>query len=266
MAKIRAVVQSLITSFSLGNAIRNGVSTVIAGRPNAGKSTLLNALLQDERAIVSEIAGTTRDTIEEVLTIDGIAFRLIDTAGLRDAQDQIESMGVERAMEKISQSAIITYVFDVTQMRREDVQSDFARLRSSTPSARILTVANKMDLHPYAKREDWTGEHLIEDDIVPMSAKNQMNLQLLREKLVEAIHVAGIDPALPVISNLRHYQALKKVDESLAAVEEGFAQGVTSDFIAMDLRQALHWLGEITGEITTEDLLGNIFANFCIGK
>ncbi|MDX1479219.1 MAG: tRNA uridine-5-carboxymethylaminomethyl(34) synthesis GTPase MnmE [Saprospiraceae bacterium] len=266
VSTIRTVVGQLIESFAYGNAIRSGVMTVIAGRPNAGKSTLLNALLQDERAIVSEIPGTTRDTIEEAIQIEGIRFRLVDTAGLREATDQIEAIGVERALEKVGQSAIVVYVFDVTQLSAADVNRDVADLKEKTTHTQLIAVANKMDLHPHAHAEEWSGEHLPADRILPLSAKNQMNIAYLKEQLVAAVRSGDINPDLPIIANARHHQALLRVDEALQAVQKGFDEGVTSDFIAMDLRQALHWLGEITGEVTTDDLLGNIFANFCIGK
>ena len=266
VAKVRAVVQKLIESFALGNAMKKGVPTVIAGRPNAGKSTLLNALLQDERAIVSEIAGTTRDTIEEVLYIDGIQFRLIDTAGIREAHDQIEAIGVERAMQKVEESAIVMYVFDAQKTSPEDVNQDVGVLDDATLHPNMLVVANKMDRNPYAKQTDWEGEHVKADMVVPISALNVMNLDLLKERLSKLVFSGEIDPQQQIISTSRHLQALKRVDESLQAVQNGFEQAVTSDFIAMDMRQALHWLGEITGEITTDDLLDNIFSNFCIGK
>ena len=264
--EIRDVVSRLMHSFKVGSAMKNGVMTVIAGRPNAGKSTLLNALLDDDRAIVSEIAGTTRDTIEETLQIDGILFRLVDTAGLREAEDTIEAIGVERAMQKVEQSAIMIYLFDVTQLSPEEVNTDISRLVRASGHNALLAVANKMDLNPYLKSEEWAGTSLEADQIIPMSAKNLMNVEYLKERLSQSILDADIDPNLPMITNARHYQALLRVDEGLQAVQDGFENQVTSDFIAMDLRQALHWLGEITGEVTTDDLLGNIFSNFCIGK
>ena len=264
--RVREVVRKLIESFALGNAMKNGVVTVIAGRPNAGKSTLLNALLEDERAIVSEIPGTTRDTIEEVLHIGGIAFRLVDTAGLREAQGQIEALGVERAMQKIEESAIVLYVFDASDLTADEVNRDISKLLDTVAHQRFLAIANKMDRNPYAKTKEWAGEFISEENIIPVSAMNAMNIELLKERLTGLIIDGEIDPNAQIISNSRHHQALKKVDESLQAVEDGFEQGVTSDFIAMDMRQALHWLGEITGEITTDDLLGNIFSRFCIGK
>ncbi len=270
--KIQQLIHSLIQSFQLGNAIKQGVSTVIAGRPNAGKSTLLNALLNEERAIVSEIAGTTRDTIEEVLNIKGVQFRLIDTAGIRDAQDTIEAVGVQRTMEKIEQSAILVYVFDVIQLSPEEVRADLAKLNRE--GIQLLIVANKMDLNPYTKFEHYFEvegsrskvEGLSEESWVPISAINQMNIGYLKDKLYHAVVSQQVSLDDAVVSNIRHYEALQKAYDSLTAVLQGMDAEVTSDFIAMDIRQALHYLGEITGEISTDDLLGNIFANFCIGK
>jgi tRNA modification GTPase len=262
--KIRTLLKALIDSFQLGNVIKNGVNTVIAGRPNAGKSTLLNAMLKEDRAIVSDIAGTTRDTIEEVFNIQGINYRLIDTAGIRDARDQIEAVGVEKTYEKVKQSAILIYVFDVIETSPEEVKADLEKL--ATPGLIILGIANKMDLNPYTKAEHYTNDFLSEDHFIPISAKNNMNLGLLKDKLYEAVVSGDLNTESTIVSNTRHYAALQKAYESLDAVLTNMDQGVTSDFIAMDIRQALHHLGTITGEISTDDLLGNIFGKFCIGK
>ena len=266
--KLRGLLKSLIDSFRLGNAIKNGINTVIAGRPNAGKSTLLNALLNEERAIVSEIAGTTRDTIEEVLNIKGIHFRIIDTAGIREAEDTIEAIGVEKTMEKIQQSALLLYVFDVIETRPEELRSDLQKLIH--PGIHILVLANKMDLNPYTKFEHYFGEDhglpLQKENWIPLSAITGMNVPHLKETLYKAVLEEDINLDSTIVTNARHYEALGNAEESLAAVLRGMESGVTSDFIAMDIRQSLHFLGEITGEISTDDLLGNIFSNFCIGK
>ncbi len=281
--KIQKLIHSLIESFQLGNAIKQGVSTVIAGRPNAGKSTLLNALLNEERAIVSDIAGTTRDTIEEVLNINGVQFRIIDTAGIRQAQDAIEEVGVQKTMEKIEQSAILVYVFDVIQMSPEEVRADLSKLYRE--GVQLLIVANKMDLNPYTKFEQYFPQQEAEvrktndtpleprnpgtpepNQWVPISALNQMNIDYLKDKLYQSVISQQVSMDDAVVSNIRHYEALQKAYDSLTAVLQGMDTGVTSDFVAMDIRQALHYLGEITGEISTDDLLGNIFSNFCIGK
>jgi tRNA modification GTPase len=288
VVKIQSLIQSLIQSFKLGNVIKVGVPTVIAGRPNAGKSTLLNALLNEERAIVSDIAGTTRDTIEEVLNIGGIEFRLIDTAGIREAQDQIEAIGVEKTMEKIRQSALLVYVFDVTAVKIDEVLADVESLRRE--GMHLVVVCNKMDKNPYFKskwlsspadpsipvyffseraasqRQATPARDLKPDQVITLSAIHGMNVPYLKEKLYETVISQKIDLESPIVTNARHYEALHKASESLDDVLRGLNEGVTSDFVAMDIRRALSFLGEITGEVGVEDLLGNIFSKFCIGK
>ena len=302
--KIQSLIQELIQSFQLGNVIKHGVSTVLAGRPNAGKSTLLNALLNEERALVSEIAGTTRDTIEEVLNIQGVPFRLIDSAGIRDAEDTIEAMGVERTLQKVQQSTLLVYIFDVIRTQPEEVRADLEKLVH--PGVEVLVVANKMDLNPYTKFEDYFGKaeeesgksevgsrkldsqglaeeepatagaspgsaangewRIAKSQWIPVSAANHMNLGYLKERLYQTVAARGLDLDNPIVTNSRHYEALRRANESLDAVLRGLDGEVTSDFVAMDIRQALYHLGEITGEISTDDLLENIFSNFCIGK
>ncbi len=269
--KIQGVIKRLLDSFHLGNVMKNGVSTVIAGRPNAGKSTLLNALLNEERAIVSDIAGTTRDTVEERLNINGIQFRLIDTAGIRKAQDEIERIGVERTIAKIADSTLVIYLFDVTESRPEDLWSDVERFLEGskvlTGKSQQLFVANKMDLNPYVKPDEYYKEGLIDkNNLITASAKNKMNIEFLKEKL----HLSVIeDPSLmdqTIVTNSRHFEALNNAFDSLDRVLNGLKSGITGDFIAMDIRQSLHHLGLITGEIHTDDLLDSIFTRFCIGK
>lgn len=268
--KIRARIQQLAQSFSLGNAIKNGISTVIAGRPNAGKSTLLNALLQEERAIVSTIPGTTRDTIEETLVINGIAFRLIDTAGIRIAQDEVEAIGVGRTYEKVKQSRVLVYVFDVIETSPADLHADLEELYRA--DLELLLVANKMDLNPYTKFEQYFNAtyqgswKIASEQFVPIIASANSNLGLLRDRLFELGVKDEVNLGDVVLSNARHYEALTKADEDLERVLRGLQTAVPSDFVAMDIRQSLFHLGEITGQITTEDLLGNIFSRFCIGK
>ena len=262
--KILLLLKNLIDSFHLGNVIKNGVNTVIAGRPNAGKSTLLNAMLNEERAIVSEIAGTTRDTIEEVLNIEGIEFRLIDTAGIRDAQDQIEAVGVTKTMEKIEQSAILIYVFDVSGLSVKEVQADVQQLTGD--KLQVLVVANKMDLNPHLKIEDFYLGNISQQNFISTSAINKMNIPLLKEKLHEMVLHNKINMDNTIVSNARHHEALFNSKTSLEAALNNLEQNISSDFVALDIRQALHHLGTITGEISTDDLLGNIFGKFCIGK
>lgn len=263
--KIQRIIKALLDSFQLGNVLKNGVSTVIAGRPNAGKSTLLNALLNEERAIVSEIAGTTRDTIEEVLNIKGVQFRIIDTAGIRDATDTIEAIGVEKTMEKVQSSALLVYVFDVVDTQPEEVRADLEKLAHE--NIHVLVVANKMDLNPYTEKEHYFPVNSSADyHWVPVSALNKMNIDYLKESLHDAVLSKKVNLESTIVANARHYEALQKAYEDLDRVLQGLASGITSDFVAMDIRASLHHLGEITGEISTDDLLGNIFGRFCIGK
>ena len=247
-------------TFELGNAIKAGIPTVIAGRPNAGKSTLLNKLLKEERAIVSAIPGTTRDTIEEALVINGIQYRLIDTAGIREAHDEIEVIGIARTMEKIEQAAILIYVFDVTSISPSDVLRDMGVIQPA--NAKVILAANKMDLRPYVDPAEYAVDGMT---VIPMSALNSMNIPYLVEMLAEIVR-KDIPENATIISSARHYHALDRAQTRLLAVVEGLEKGVTHDFLAQDIRQAMYHLGEITGEISTEDVLGNIFGRFCIGK
>ena len=262
--KIQSVIQSLIDSFQLGNVIKKGVNTVIAGRPNAGKSTLLNALLKEERAIVSSIAGTTRDTIEEVLNIQGIEFRLIDTAGIRAAQDQIEAIGVEKTLEKVEQSAILIYVFDAMKLIPAVVLEDLEKL--TQPNQVILLLPNKMDKNPTLDPKDYVSHLVPFEHIVTVSALHRMNIEHLKNTLYNLVVQQQINFDDPIVSNTRHLEALQNAHQSLSEVLGGLASGITADFVAMDIRRALYHLGEIVGEVSTDDLLGNIFSRFCIGK
>lgn len=257
--EITRVIGSLIQSFELGNAIKNGVNTVIAGRPNAGKSTLLNALLNEERAIVSHIPGTTRDTIEEVLNIQGINFRLIDTAGIREATDTIEQIGVQRTMEKISQSALLIYVYDAAQITIADLNSDIESLQK--PGITMLLVANKADL--LNLEQLMALPHT--DKAIIVSAKEKQHIDELKSKIYQAAIKEQLSGHETLVTNIRHLEALQKTEEALIRVLSGI-DAVTSDFLSMDIKQALHYLGEITGAVTTDDLLENIFSKFCIGK
>jgi len=265
--KLKALVNEVIQftsqlkeTFHLGNAIKEGIPTVIAGRPNAGKSTLLNKLLQEDRAIVSATPGTTRDTIEEILVIDGIQFRLVDTAGIREAHDEIESMGIQRTMDKIGKASILIYVFDVTTLSPSELAGDIDAIWAE--NAKIILAANKMDLNPYAEPEKWK---IRDYPVIPMSAINSMNILYLRDVIRDSIK-NDIPQDIPMISSARHYHALDRTEVRLNEVLNGLESGVTHDFIAQDIRQALFHLGEITGEISSDDILGNIFSRFCIGK
>ncbi len=260
IADILRIISRLIESFELGNAIKQGVNTVIAGRPNAGKSTLLNALLNEERAIVSHIPGTTRDTIEEVLNINGINFRLIDTAGIREATDTIEQIGVQRTMEKISQSALLIYVYDAASITGEELTSDLENLQR--PGVTILAVANKADLLD----QEQLAELPHTQSAIIISAKQKQHIDELKERIYHAAIKFELTGNETLVTNVRHLEALQKTQEALSRVLTDIDTQVTSDFLAMDIKQALHYLGEITGTITTDDLLDNIFSKFCIGK
>lgn len=260
--KITLVINKLIRSFELGNVIKEGINTVIAGRPNAGKSTLLNALLNEDRAIVSEIAGTTRDTIEEVLNISGINFRLIDTAGIREATDTIEAIGVEKTMQKISQSAVLVYLFDVLNLSASEIKEDIKSLHK--PGVSFVAVANKMDL----SYNDRLKELNLPADInfISISAKENQGIEELKELIYNTAVGDKLSANHTMLTNIRHVEALQKTQVALSSVANGLLNPVTSDFLAMDIKQALYYLGEITGQVTTDDLLENIFSKFCIGK
>ena len=260
--KITLVLNKLIRSFELGNVIKQGINTVIAGRPNAGKSTLLNALLNEERAIVSEIAGTTRDTIEEVLNINGINFRLIDTAGIREATDTIEAIGVEKTMQKIDQSAVLVYMFDVSALSSSEIKSDILKLYREEVA--FLAVANKIDLvssFDFVSLELPPAIHF-----VSISAKQNQYVEDLKEQLYALAVGDQLSDSHTMVTNIRHVEALQKTRAALDSVAYGLENPVTSEFLSVDIKQALHYLGEITGQVTTDDLLENIFSKFCIGK
>jgi tRNA modification GTPase len=260
--RITLVISKLIRSFELGNVIKQGINTVIAGRPNAGKSTLLNALLNEDRAIVSEIAGTTRDTIEEILNINGINFRLIDTAGIREAQDAIEVIGVEKTMEKISQSAVLVYLFDASALPIATVVEDIERLHK--PGVSLVAVANKLDL---ITDQELVALQLAKDiKFISISAKENQKIEELKQLLYDTAVGDQLSDNHTMVTNIRHVEALQRTQESLSKVAYGLVNPVTSDFLASDIKQALHFLGEITGQVTTDDLLENIFSKFCIGK
>lgn len=257
--KILGYLQELINSFDLGNVIKNGIPTVIAGKPNAGKSTLLNALLNEEKAIVSDIPGTTRDVIEDELVLDGVAFRFIDTAGLRETEDRIESIGVERTRDRMSKAALILYLVDLTNTTTQEVDEQLAELRAV--GRPFIAIGNKLDKASTALLKELEAKSFIF-----ISASQKTNLDLLKEKILSAFHIRQVKQGDVVVTNLRHFEQLKNTHESLDRVLAGMANGITGDFLAMDIRQALHHLGEITGTITTDDLLANIFSKFCIGK
>lgn len=265
--EIQKLLKKLLDSFQLGNAIKNGVATVIAGRPNAGKSTLLNALLNEQRAIVSEIAGTTRDTIEEMLNIKGVHFRIIDTAGIREATDQIEAIGVEKTLEQVAKSAILVYLYDMTQLTPTEVLADIETLQKD--NLKTLVIANKFDQYQALGNpaiDPQLAELQEKYNCITISAKEKLNIDLLQEALFDLVASGNIHNGDTIVSNSRHYEALQHAMDSLDAVLHGLSIGITGDFLAMDIRHCLHYLGEITGNISSDDLLGSIFSRFCIGK
>jgi len=259
--RILRLVEELILSFDLGNVIKNGVPTVIAGKPNAGKSTLLNALLNEEKAIVSDIAGTTRDFIEDELSLGGVIFRFIDTAGLRETTDTIEAIGVSRTQEKMRTASLILYLFDLSDTDLVEVHRDLNKLDNL--GVPYLKVGNKLDT---AKNNIVKELQANYSDMLFISAGNKENLELLKARILELVNLDKFRTGNTVVTNVRHYDSLTKTRESLLEVLGGLDQLVTNDFLAMDIRRALHYLGEITGEVTTDDLLANIFSKFCIGK
>ena len=253
-------ISRLAQSFELGNAIKNGVPVAIVGAPNTGKSTLLNQLLDEDRAIVSDIAGTTRDVIEEELTIDGIQFRLIDTAGIRDGAETIEAMGIERSKAKIVQASIVMCLADNSKSGNTEEVIQWAReIKSSQPDKKLLVVANKVDL----------SQNTVENcefPIISISAKQGIGMDDLKEELVKMV-IADFDIINEtIVSNVRHYDALIKTKGALENAKHALETNVSGDFVALDLRQAMYFLGTITGQISEDDLLANIFAKFCIGK
>lgn len=264
--KVSATIDHLVTSFSFGNVIKNGVPVTIAGRPNVGKSTLLNYFLKEEKAIVSEIAGTTRDSIEDEIIIDGIHFRFIDTAGIRKTTDTIESIGIERTFAKIGQAAIIILLADGSQTP-EDIKNQIIEMNPANDQ-HLIVVVNKVDLCDEKEVIERFGGS---DGFAPyptifLSAKMHLHTELLTQMLLTTIRKRGDDTSNVIVSNARHYEALVNAQEATNRVLDGLVNGITSDFISMDIRMILHYLGEITGEITTDDVLRNIFSKFCIGK
>ncbi|GGK16381.1 tRNA modification GTPase MnmE [Yeosuana aromativorans] len=263
--RITFVLKRLIDSFAVGNVIKNGIPVAIVGEPNVGKSTLLNALLNEERAIVSEIAGTTRDTIEDEISIGGIGFRFIDTAGIRETKDVVESIGIKKTFEKIEQAQVIIYLFDSTQFQSMGSQFkvELEKIKNKYPQKPLIILANKVD-----QIDDKQIEKMQMDipDIQLLSAKTGFGVEELTNTLLNLINTGALRNNETIITNSRHYDALLKAFDDIQKVKYGLETDLSGDLMAIDIRQALYHFGEITGEITNDDLLGNIFANFCIGK
>ncbi len=264
LTQLKTEIDILLKSFSIGNVLKYGIPVAIIGRPNVGKSTLLNTILQEEKAIVSDIPGTTRDSIEDTIIIDGVAFRFIDTAGLRASEDEIENIGIERTMEKIKQAKIILFVFDVVRCDITRVQEilDEHKQFVEDPEKRIILVGNKIDQLVEVPKG---FKDLVEQETIFVSAKRKENINLISDSLLKSVNTDHFSDNT-IVSNARHYEALSKSLSAIVDVEQGFEKGIPSDLIATDIRQALHHLGSITGEVTTDEILGNIFSKFCIGK
>ncbi|MDB4655457.1 tRNA uridine-5-carboxymethylaminomethyl(34) synthesis GTPase MnmE [Flavobacteriales bacterium] len=261
--RIISTIDRLIGSFELGNVIKEGVQVAIIGEPNAGKSTLLNALLNEERAIVSDIAGTTRDTVEDELVIEGIKYRFIDTAGIRQTTDTIESLGIERTMKKAEQADVVMFLFDASTYSSEQLKSEISELKKgkSDLESRLILVANKTD-----KALESITKKFAEFDTVSISAKEKTGIEELTSRLTDFVNLSALKEDQTIVTNTRHIQALSDAKNSLLEVLTGFENQMSGDLVAIDIRKSLFHLGEITGEITTDDLLGNIFSKFCIGK
>lgn len=262
LATLKKEVSSLVRSFKWGNNIKNGIPVAIVGKPNVGKSTLLNALLNEERAIVSHIPGTTRDTIEDTMTIQGVNFRFVDTAGIRNSEDVIESLGIDRTFAAIEKAEIILFMVDISQTSIQEIQSEIEILKSKIDikEKNIILLANKID-----KTEGFNSTEFQEQKMILLSAKSGTNVEQVKERLVNYVSEHKIiDNAL--LTNVRHYDIFLKIADEIVRLEDGFAQQLPTDILAIHLNTILHYLGEITGEVTTDEILNDIFGKFCIGK
>jgi tRNA modification GTPase len=267
--EISSMIDELTGSFRLGNVLKNGVPVAIVGRPNVGKSTLLNAILNEERAIVSEFEGTTRDTVEDTIALGGICFRFIDTAGLRETAEPIETLGIRRTYQKIGQASIVlllTEAGDDPDLINRSM--DVIRGQVTGGSRQLVLVLNKSDLIPGEKLDRLRKEIPLKKNerLIALSAKKRENIDGLMDLLLDLVNIGSIKHQDVIISNIRHYNALKSASESLERVSEGLTSSLPTDLLAQDIREVLHYLGEITGEVTTDEILGNIFRHFCIGK
>jgi len=260
LQNVLAYINELLASFQFGNVLKNGIPTVIVGKPNAGKSTLLNALLNEEKAIVSDIAGTTRDSIEDEIVLEGIRFRFIDTAGLRETQDQIEAIGVERAKKKMQEASLVLYIFDATATQEAEIQKIVAELQELAKP--YFLIFNKIDKLAENQLEIYQKQA----NSICLSAKERIGIDLLQNALLSVIKDRKVKTGDVVINNLRHFEALSLTKKSLEKVLEDIDTAITTDLLAMDIREAISYLGSIVGEVTNEDLLDYIFSKFCIGK
>lgn len=267
--RIIFVLKRLIDSFAVGNVIKNGIPVAIVGEPNVGKSTLLNALLNEDRAIVSDIAGTTRDTIEDDIVIGGIGFRFIDTAGIRDTKDVVESIGIKKTFEKMEQAQVVLYLFEGSKFKEQGAQyiTEIEKVKNKYPLKPLLVVINKIDLLTAEEVKNITEQiSALNVKVQPISAKQQTGVEALKQELLSFVNTGALRNNETIVTNSRHYDALLKAFEEIQKVKNGMETGLSGDLLAIDIRQALYHFGEITGQVTNDELLGNIFANFCIGK
>ena len=269
LERIEFVLKRLIDSFAVGNVIKNGIPVAIVGEPNVGKSTLLNALLNEERAIVSDIAGTTRDTIEDELVINGIGFRFIDTAGIRETKDVVESIGIQKTFEKIEQAQVVILLLDAKEFQVSGFkfQVEIEKIKNKFPQKPLIVILNKVDLLSSSEVETIRQELVtLNFKLVTISAKQKVGIDELKNTLLSFVNTGALRNNETIVTNTRHYDSLLKALEEVQKVKWGLDSGLSSDLMAIDIRSALHYFGEITGEVTNDELLGNIFANFCIGK
>ncbi|NJB84136.1 tRNA uridine-5-carboxymethylaminomethyl(34) synthesis GTPase MnmE [Wenyingzhuangia aestuarii] len=265
VARIQLVLKRLIDSFAVGNVIKNGIPVAIVGEPNVGKSTLLNALLNEERAIVSEIAGTTRDTIEDEIIIDGVAYRFIDTAGIRETKDVVENIGIQKTFEKIGQAQVVIYLFDLNNIQYQvsNIKMELESIKNKFPQKQLIVIGNKADTisdaHITALKQEIP-------ELIAISAKSKIGIETLTNELTKLVNIGALNNSDTIVTNSRHYDALLKALNEIDKVDYGLQNDVSGDLMAIDIREALYFFGLITGEVTSDDLLGNIFANFCIGK
>ena len=267
--RIEFVLKRLIDSFAVGNVLKNGIPVAIVGEPNVGKSTLLNALLNEERAIVSPIAGTTRDTIEDELVIGGIGFRFIDTAGIRETEDHIESIGIRKTFEKIEQAQVIIYMLDAKELQVSGLkfQVEIEKIKNKFPQKPLIVIINKVDL--VAKEDVETLRKQLETlnlKLETISAKENIGVEELKDKLLSFFNTGALRNNETIVTNTRHYDSLLKALEEITKVKYGLETNLSSDLMAIDIKEALYHFGMLTGQVTNDELLGNIFANFCIGK
>jgi tRNA modification GTPase len=261
--QITGIIQKLLESFEVGNVIKNGIPVAIVGKPNAGKSTLLNLLVDEEKAIVSEIPGTTRDLIEDEMVIEGVLFRFIDTAGIRTTTDIVEQIGVNRAFEAIKKSAIVIYLFDSHELSSGDLKNEVEFMKQHINGAQLVVVANKIDVEG---EETLKKEYQDFKDLIYISAKDGLHIGDLKKKLLNLFDNKAVNSSETIVTNARHAESLRRALEALNKITEGLNNKVPGDLLALDIRYALDELGGITGQVTNDDLLGNIFSKFCIGK